>query len=341
MKHDILLGGYTRRISKGLHQASFDDQSGILENSRLIATLENPTYLCTDQAGQYIFSLAQWGEQAGLVVLKRYQGQWTILTDIKAKQVNGCHITYDEGRHTIYISNYHEGAIDVYHFSGDNLTHLQRLSHDQSSILPAQSQSRIHFTALSKDGTFLYACNLGGDLIHQYAIEEDGTLTLVSDNPLPRGMGPRHFVHHPHLDILYCIGEFDNKVAQCQVLEDGSLSYITSYDNIPEEFRDGASGAAIRISQDGRFLYTSTRYSNFLTVYAIDDQGNLERIQTIDTVGQVPRDFIIDPSESFILVPHQDSDYISIFKRDTHKGTLTYLSNDVEIPESVCITALN
>ena len=341
MEHAILLGGYTRRINQGLHQASFDDKTGKIDNSRLIAKIENPTYLTTNVSGNIIFSLAQQDDQAGLVALKLVNNQWVKIAQIMAKQINGCHIRYHDACQSIYISNYHEGAIDVYRFADDQLSHLQRVRHGQTSVLAAQDQSRIHYSDVSKDGQWLYACNLGGDVLHQYRILEDGQLELVADHAMPEGMGPRHFVWHPFLDIMYVIGEFDNRVALCHIQEDGSIHYQESFDNIPDNLRDGASGAAIRITKDGRFLYTSTRYSNYITVYAVDDQGQLTRIQYIDTVGQVPRDFILDPSESYVLVPHQDSDYITIFKRDLEKGTLTFLSNEVEVPETVCITAIS
>lgn len=339
MKHVILFGGYTRRINKGIHQASFDDQTGSLENSRLIAALENPTYLCTNQAGNIIFSLAQCEKQAGLVVLRFDKDEWVCVSELLAPQINGCHIIYNERRQAIYISNYHEGTIDVYQFVNNQLNHRQRIQHHQTSVLAKQDQSRIHFADFSKDDRWLYACNLGGDILHQYRMLEDGQLEAVENYATPEGMGPRHFVLHPQLDLMYVIGEFNNRVALYTIQKDGHLTYQKSYDNIPSNLKDGASGAAIRISQDGRFLYTSTRYTNFISVYAIDDQGYLDRIQLIDTVGQVPRDFIIDPSQNYIIVPHQDSDFVSIFKRHPQKGTLKFLSNDVEIPESVCITS--
>jgi 6-phosphogluconolactonase len=46
---------------------------------------------------------------------------------------------------------------------------------------------------------------------------------------------------------------------------------------------------------------------------------------------------MIDPKGDFIFVTHQDSDNITIFKRDQQTGKLTYTGQSVSVPAPVCI----
>ena len=97
-------------------------------------------------------------------------------------------------------------------------------------------------------------------------------------------------------------------------------------------------GAAIRISSDGRFLYASNRGHNSIAVYAVSENGEaIERIQLISTEGDIPRDFDLDPSEDFIVVANQDSDNLTLYRRNQETGLLEMIQKDVAVPECVCV----
>ena len=198
----------------------------------------------------------------------------------------------------------------------------------------------MHYTSVSPNGEFLYACNLGQDSIEIFKLQSNGLIQKISQFPTIEGMGPRHFVYHPHLPLIYVIGEYNNAVSIIRYNQQGVLSELDSVPIIPDKLLPGATGAAIKITKDGKFLYTSTRYSNYISVFTIDKAGYINRVQYIDSVGQIPRDFCLDDTERFLIVPHQDSDFVSIFEREPLTGKLQFINNDVEVPESVCIIPL-
>jgi 6-phosphogluconolactonase len=51
----------------------------------------------------------------------------------------------------------------------------------------------------------------------------------------------------------------------------------------------------------------------------------------------MPRNFNFDPSGNFLLVAHQKSDNIVIFKIDKKTGLLTDTGKRINIPNPVCI----
>lgn len=119
--------------------------------------------------------------------------------------------------------------------------------------------------------------------------------------------------------------------------DNGTLSLIQTISSIPEEHDTFNGGAAIRVSSDGNYLYASNRGHDSIVIYRIADDGTLSLINYTSTEGQVPRDFNMDPTETFVVVGHQDSDNLTLFERDKENGTLTLLQKDVYAPEVICV----
>ncbi|MDO4432374.1 MAG: beta-propeller fold lactonase family protein [Aerococcaceae bacterium] len=340
MTQTFLLGGYTKRENKGLMSMVFDAKTGACHAPQLLAELGNPTYLTLSHDKQYLFAIHKDEPQSGVVAFKRQNGVWQRVADCLNTEIPGCHLCYSDASRTLYVANYHEGAIDVYHFdTQQQLTPIQRVQHTGSSTHPNQASPHVHYVGLNAAQTLLYVCDLGTDTIYHYALAQNGTLDLVHELRLPSGTGPRHFVLHPQLPLAYVIGELNNTTSVIALDANGyGERIVQTMLNVPEAFAQTSAGAAIRMTQDGRFLYTSTRFHNVLTAFEITpESGLLTLIQCIDTHGEIPRDFTLDETEQYVLVPHQDSDHLSVFTRDAQTGRLTFAHSDTVAPECVCI----
>ena len=95
----------------------------------------------------------------------------------------------------------------------------------------------------------------------------------------------------------------------------------------------------IHLSPDGKFLYATNRGSyNTISTYAVNSaDGKLQMLQVQSTGGIMPRNFTITPSGNMLLVGHQKSDYITIFKRDINTGLLTLTTNTIPVTSAVCL----
>ena len=118
-------------------------------------------------------------------------------------------------------------------------------------------------------------------------------------------------------------------------------------DSLKESVNTSASidtdlgGAAIRISADGRFVYTSMRSDNTIRLFAFDPiTESLSFIASYPTQGRTPRDFTLDASGKWLLVAHQDSDTISIFNVNSYNGTLSFHKTVNNIESPVCLAWL-
>lgn len=332
-----ILGGYTKRFNKGISEIQFNPADQSLSQTQLIANLNSSTFVALNSTKDLLFALNKKDDQGGLVVFEKQNGSWRKVSEAYASGATGCHITFRQASQTIYVSNYHEASIDIYQLDSNKQVRLaQRIQHHGSSVHPNQNQSHIHFTGFNQNEDLLYVCDLGSDKVYVYQVKTDGSLSVQSELITPAGMGPRHIAFHPDLNRAYIIGELNNHTLEVRIDSVGNLEIEADYPNFNEKV-DRADGAAIRISSDGRFLYTSTRFHNILSVFAVDDQGHLNLVQTIDSHGQIPRDFIIDESEAYLLVGHQDSDNLVLFSRDTQSGRLNLISENTNAPECVCI----
>jgi DNA-binding beta-propeller fold protein YncE len=104
--------------------------------------------------------------------------------------------------------------------------------------------------------------------------------------------------------------------------------------------------ADIHLSPDGRFLYATNRGSaNNISCFAVDKVGKLSFVQQISTQGDGPRNFAITPDGKYILVGHQFTNNIVVFKRDAKTGKLSPAGINYEIcgsnpdPDAVIISA--
>jgi len=57
-------------------------------------------------------------------------------------------------------------------------------------------------------------------------------------------------------------------------------------------------------------------------------------------MGEVPRNFIIDPGGKFLLVANQQTGNIVIFKRNRRTGLLKPTSEQILVPSPTCLKML-
>jgi 6-phosphogluconolactonase len=123
--------------------------------------------------------------------------------------------------------------------------------------------------------------------------------------------------------------------------QDGSLSLIKRIELLPEGYTGPTRGCDTVISQDGRFVYFANRDNDFLYTFTADPlTGSLTAIKRSNCGGKTPRSFTLDPSERWMLVANQDSNNISVFKRDQQTGALAVegKSFPVEAPMRILFT---
>jgi 6-phosphogluconolactonase len=114
----------------------------------------------------------------------------------------------------------------------------------------------------------------------------------------------------------------------------------------PHDFAGENHSAEISVSPDGKFLYESNRRNtgdtgwgpDTIGIFAIDpEKGTLTLVEQTLSGAIMPRNFAIDPTGSYMLVAHQYSNNVLVFKIDSATGRLTKTGNKIELQVPVCI----
>ena len=338
----LFLSGYTRRNNKGIHilDVEYDIKGSIKFNERQIIEEMSPSYLAKSRSGDRLFSITT-RKDGGIASYKKENEKY-ILADILGGMIKApCHLYYDEKKKLIYSSNYHMGRLDIIGVN-ENLN-LERKStiqfNGKGKISPDQDSSKCHMSIKDPFDKYLIVIDLGDDAVHTYYITEDGNHRLISTYKTEAGMGPRHIVFSKDGRKAYLIGELNSKIDILDYdFNSGEFIYLNSISTLPNDFQGKNTAAAIKISKDGEFLYASNRGHDSIAVFKVLDGASLSLIQIIKTAGKTPRDFAFNYDERYLFVGHQDSDYVTIFKRNKENGKLEYLpEKSINIPEIVCV----
>ncbi|MFE6051900.1 lactonase family protein [Kitasatospora sp. NPDC056446] len=241
-----------------------------------------------------------------------------------------CHLAiHPDGSH-LFAAHYDDGVLSVIRL-GDDATAAETV---QTIRHPGREASgglhttpHAHMAAPSPDGLFLLCTDLGTDRVHIYAFAPaTGLLSAHRTTRLPDGNGPRHLAFHPSAGHAYVLNELSSTLTVCRW---DALSGCLEPTAELETRRDpGAptanSAAAVRVSADGRFLYTTNRGDDAITVYALLDHGaTVEPVEIVACGGSWPRDIALTPDGRLLFCANQRSDTLTAFHRDPVSGRLT------------------
>lgn len=341
MKEKIFLGTYTKRESKGIYQITLDTEVKKLEDLTVAAETNGPTYLTLDKEHQVIYAVLGGDGEGGIASYKKNEnGEYAQVDTATATGASPCYVSYDADRSFVYTANYHKGQVAVFKTDDEgHLTLTDTVQHEGTSVHKNQDRPHAHYFDLSPDKKFLIACDLGNDTVYTYTVDEEGKVKEISTTTVAAGTGPRHIVFAPNGKKAYLFGELSSDVIALDYdPETGILTPFQTISTIPESHTSFNGGAAIRISNDGKFVYASNRGHDSIAVFAVSaSDGTLSLVEYVPTEGNIPRDFDLDPTNQFVVVAHQDSDNLTLFERNSDSGKLTLLEKDVYAPEAVCV----
>lgn len=204
-------------------------------------------------------------------------------TEIKSTQgIVACHLCVDND--DVYIVNYLSGNIVK---NGEVIA--QRTG--KSIHLTRQTEPHTHFVGQTPDG-YLTVCDLGTDTLAIY----DKDLRLISESKSPNGYGIRHLVFSKDGKYIYAVNELIPSISVF-IYGNGKARIVNTVEI--ECKNEKANGAAIRLSEDGKYLYVSLREENAICVFSVDGES-LSLLQKTDCSGDSPRDFDIGKNKLIV-----------------------------------------
>lgn len=188
-----------------------------------------------------------------------------------------------------------------------------------------QEAAHAHFAGFSPDNRFAYFNDLGSDAIHIYSVDTaTAKLTKAGEYKSAPGAGPRTLRFHPNGKVGYSVNELNSTLdVLAWSKADGGLSLIERHELLSADSTAPRWACDTVITGDGRFVYVAHRGDDFILSMKADvETGRLIPLERTPAGGKIPRSFTLDPTEKWVLVANQKSDYVSVFARDVKTGLI-------------------
>ena len=278
------------RTGPAISTYQIDQATGRLTLQGNTPTKHAPTFLAPDRTGRYLLSAY-------------YQGGLVAVHPIEADGTVG----------TLPISQ-HETATGAHAISTDPsnrfafVPHIARL---QDNVLEPPRD------------------NPGPNIIMQFRFDaETGRLSPNSPfrvEPVEQ-LGPRHYCHHPNLDIAYFSNEQGCSVTAYRLDRGtGTLSAVQTITTLPQGFAARNTCSQIHLTPSGQYLYVGNRGHNSIAGFAVDAVSGRLAPAGHAATESVPSAFALDPEGRFLFTAGTASGRLASYRIDAQTGGLTPL----------------
>jgi len=348
----VYIGTYTVPKSKGIYVSRLDMEKGTLSPAELAAESPSPSFLAVHPTEKYLYAVNEtntFTDETGGVsafAIDRASGKLQALGQQSSEGAGPAHLTIDKGGRNVLVANYGGGSVAVLPIStkdGKLKSGSSFVQHKGHSVDPKrQTGPHAHSITTDPSGRFVYVADLGLDWIVIYQLDERKGLLSLNQPPNAKvepGAGPRHFSVHPSGRYGYVINELNCTVtAFSRDTNTGGLTVSQTISALPAnvQIQQGFSGAELELHPSGRYLYTSIRGHNSITLFTIDQNtGQLTYVDNTPTQGNTPRGFGIDPQGKYLLAGNQNSDTVVVFRIDSSTGKLTPTGSKIDVGSPV------
>lgn len=341
---NLIVGTFTKSCeSGGIYTYDFDLNTGTTFLKANTEKINNPGFLTLSSDRNFIYSVNQFQSESSITAFKfnSRSGKLDFINAQNSSGINPCYITND--KKNVIVANYTSGSLALFSKNEDGSLGEARQVFQQfgKSINPKrQESSHVHMVQFTPDKKFVFATDLGKDKIYVYnynATSKLNMLTIKDSVSVKAGSGPRHFTFNKSGSLFYLLHELDGTLTVYKN-NNGHLIKLQETTVIAPDFIGESSAADLHISPDGKYLYASNRgTANTISCFEIQKEGSLIFKERINTQGKGPRNFTIDPTGNYLLVGHQYTNNIVIFKINKESGSLTDTGKRIELCSPVCL----
>ncbi len=340
MKVNILIGTYTSNAnSKGIYGAELDLTAGSLSGASLVISQAEPSYLSLSHDGKRLYAVEETVPSGRVFSYKLTRDGWSQTGVQPSCGSAPCHVMLDEETNMLAVANYMDGAVSFYGL--DAMGALQ--GGPQTVVMEGKGvnfkrQECAHAHQCVKSGDKILVSDLGTDKVRVFLRDAVGQYALAAPLVHTRpGAGPRHMVLTKDGAMLYLLCELENTLYAFRntggnFFEEGVYEYLPK--NAPP-----SSAAAIRLSDDERFLFASSRGGfNGVALFELDTETRLPVLRDVCASGAIPRDVL--PVGDFLLCACQDANIVQVMKLDREQKRMAVIG-EMAVPRPVCLVMKN
>lgn len=334
--------------SKGIYRATFNPKNGRFTPAVLAAEIGSPGFLCFHPDGDRLYAVARWTGAAGVIGYQvKPNGDLVEFTRMANPDGGGAHIAVHPSGKFLLTAQYGGGSTALFSLDDAGVLKRPRISEHQGGskvVGRRQDSPHPHWCGFSPDHRYALVPDLGLDQVVVYKIDLDGpSIQQVGVGQSVAGGGPRHMRFSVDGRFIYLLNELSLSVTTfAWDAAKGTAKKLSTTAALTEEVKAGESfnsAAEILTHSNGRFVYSSNRGHDSVTVYHSDrSTGKLKVVQVQPIRGAFPRNINLDPTATWLLAAGADSNTISAHRIDPETGRLTYQRGAViNVPSPICI----
>lgn len=305
MNYKGYVGTYTSKSSEGIYSFNFDGRK--LSNVQLFSKIKNPKYLTFKD--DLVVGVVDYDKGSGITIFDK---EGNALDSLQYEDSTSCFI--DSKDDYLYTCNYHEGTFSVVKVKDNKLSLVKKV------LIKEKAGSH---QLLFYEDKFLVPC-----LFLDKIVVIDKDYSIVGSIEFEEGSGPRHGVFSKDNRYLYVAGELSNIL---YVVDLNEMKVVNKV-NLLTDKTHVKDTAAIRISDDGKYIYVSTRTEDVISVIGVDNE-NVKLLQVFSSEGLHPRDFILE-KDCLIIANRLSNNLVSISLKD---GLIDKVESVVDLPEGIAV----
>ncbi len=341
----LFVGNYTQDDSQGIDVYRFNGQSGKLTLVNTIPGVKNPSYITLSPDGGFLYAVEELthptDKEAGRIsafkITDLKRGEAQKLNTVSSAGEAPCYITFDTRGENLLVANYLGGRVGMWPLKSDG-----RVSGSPLLFQAPAEKSASHMHSIRPLGGsgLLLAADLGRDAL--YVLSPDKAQRELKATALlkvPAGSGPRHFDFYDDGAFLYAGNEKGNTVSFFRRVgpAPAQYRYEGDFSTLPDGFGEKSWVGDIHVHPRLPYLYVSNRGHNSLARFKIEKDGRLRLEGVTDVGGDYPRNFLLDREGNFLLVAHQKSFSISLFRLDARDGSPHIVKTIMTAASPVCL----
>ncbi len=342
MNKTYYIASWLQGDGEGVTKVVYDKDSDSIISRSLMDQIKRSSYFARTEDCLFILTEAQMiAPKSGCIsCLRISDGEEILIDTMNGIDAGITHLCLSKDERHLYCSGYGTGTLYICDVDGFGKLSNFRIGYTNSgsSINKIrQDRPHIHFSIQSPDLTELCVCDLGTDEILVFDIDErSGDLKKAGSLKTPLGYGPRHMIFSSDGRYAYVLCELNYHLLIYAYEGNGTLEFIRDIDLYPEAPADRRQCSAIKVSRDGRHLFTCNRAADGFDSIDVWDLADQEDPRLIDRFNDVcfPRDISL-LNDDYIAVCNQRGDDIQFLRFENDRLRQTGRISGIRQPVSI------
>ena len=292
-----------------------DSETGKLSLSDQVELSAQPYQLCMDPQRRYLYQQLRDEGYSGVASFRidPASGGATQIGEVEL-EADACYVATDHTGRFLLAAYLIPGMVTVHPIGDDGAAHGPPTDRRETEIYA-------HSIQTDPSNRFAFVPHVKPtDSIHQFRFDPNrGRLTpsTVARIETEPGYGPRHYVFHPTLDVVYFNAEQASAVSVFHLdRSSGHLELLQHVTTLPDGFEGTNSTASVRVHPSGNMVYVANRGHDSIAMFSVQPEtGLLSPLGRVPS-EPVPRPIAITADGRFFFAGSDESGRLSSYRID-------------------------